>query len=70
MSDKWYVIKVSEENREKNIPHDSYVVMKYRAGLETTIKAYGDTTVLITPSKEIAERTKRALDEQLQEQSN
>lgn len=70
MSEKWYVIKVSEENREKNIPHDSYVVMKYREGLETTITAYGDTTVLITPSKEIAESAKRALDEQLQEQSN
>ena len=70
MSEKWYVIKVSEENREKNINHDSYVVMKYRAGLETTITCYGDTTVLITPSKEIAESTKKALDEQLQKQSN
>lgn len=70
MSDKWYVIKVSEKNREKNIPNDSYVVMKYRAGLETTITCYGDTTVLITPSKEIAESTKRALDEQLRKQGN
>ena len=65
MSDKWYVIKVSEENREKNIPNDSYVVMKYRARLETTITCYGDTTILITPSKEIAENTKRALNERL-----
>lgn len=70
MSEKWYVIKVSEENIEKNIPHDSYVVMKYRAGLETTITYYGDTTVLITPSEEIAESTKRELNERLQEQSN
>lgn len=44
--------------------------MKYRAGLETTITCYGDTTVLITPSKEIAESTKRALDEQLRKQGN
>ena len=59
------LLKLAKKIEKKNIPHDSYVVMKYRAGLETTIKSYGDTTILITPSKEIAERTKRALDEQL-----
>ncbi|ASZ71885.1 hypothetical protein HYP40_gp44 [Lactococcus phage 96401] len=70
MSEKWYVIKVSEENREKySIPED-YVAIKYRDGLENTITEYGDTTILITPSKDVAETIVRELNEQLREQSN
>lgn len=70
MSDKWYVIKISEEHREKYSIPNGYVVMKYREGLETIIIKYGDTTVLVTPSEDVAYGTKRALDEQLRKQSN
>lgn len=69
MSEKWYVIKVSKENREKNIPHDSYVAIKYRDGLEETITDHGDRIVFITQSKNFAETLVRNLNEQLPEQS-
>ena len=70
MSEKWYVIKVGEENRKNKPWLGNYLVQVYVDNLEETITYYGDTTVLITQSKEIAESTKRALNEQLQEQSN
>lgn len=63
MSEKWYVVKVSEENREKYSIPDDYVAIKYRYGLEETITEYGDTTVLITPSKNVAETIVRELNE-------
>lgn len=69
MSEKWYVVKVSEENIEKNIPHDSYVITRCYDGLDKEINRFGDTIILTTPSEEIARNVKRALDEQLQEQS-
>lgn len=70
MSDKWYVIKVGEENKRNKPWLGNYLVQVYVDGLEEIITEYGDTTVLITPSKEIAESTKKALNEQLREQSN
>jgi hypothetical protein len=70
MIDKWYVIKVGEENKKNKPWLGNYLVQVYVDGLEETIIEYGDTTVLVTPSKKIAESTKRTLNEQLQEQSN
>ena len=70
MSEKWYVIKVREENMEKYFFPDSYVVFPCNEASDQVIKNLGDTIVLITPSKEIADNTKKALNEQLQEQSN
>ena len=70
MSDKWYVIKVGEENRKNKHWLGNYLVQVYVDGLDETISEYGDTTILITPSKEVADNTKKALNEQLQEQSN
>lgn len=65
MSEKWYVVKVLDENREKySIPED-YVAIKYRDGLENTITEYGDTTILITPSKNVAETVVRELNGKL-----
>ena len=63
MSEKWYIVKVSDENREKYSIHDSYVVINSRDGLEETITKYGDTIVLITPSKNVAETVVRKLNE-------
>ena len=70
MIKKWYVIKVGDENKKKNPWLDNYMVQEYVDNLEKAIIDYGDTTVLITPSKEIAESTKKALNEKLREQSN
>ncbi|QGT53226.1 hypothetical protein HYQ15_gp50 [Lactococcus phage CHPC958] len=65
MSEKWYVVKYSDKTIEDYFLPDSYVVVKYKRGLEKDIIEHGDTVVLITPSKEIAESTKRTLNEQL-----
>lgn len=61
MNDKWYVVKLGDERLlEYSLP-DSYVVIKYRDGLEETITERADTTVLITPSRYIAETLVRKL---------
>lgn len=70
MSKKWYIVKVSEENKEKYSITNDYVVLKSRDELQETITEHGDTAVLITPSKNVAETVVRKLNEQLQEQSN
>lgn len=70
LNDKWYVIKVGKENRKNKPWLGNYLVQVYVDGLEETIAEYGDTIVLITTSKEIAENTKRKLDEQIQKQSD
>jgi len=70
MSDKWYVIKVGEENRKNKPWLGNYLVQVYVDNLEETIIEYGDTTVLVTPSKEVAYGTRRVLDEQLRKQGN
>ena len=67
---KWYVIKLSEENKKKYNEINNFVICKYYEGLEKRISSYDDTTVLVTTSIEIAENTKKALDEQLREQGN
>ncbi|NBK98911.1 MAG: hypothetical protein EOM50_12990 [Erysipelotrichia bacterium] len=68
MSEKWYVIKVSEENKLNFRDTQYYVTSFYYASLEDDIDRYGDTVVLITPSEELAENTKKALNEQIREQ--
>ena len=65
MSDKWHVVKVLEENREKYFVPDSYVVFPCNDESNQVIKNLGDTIVLTTPSREIAESAKKALNEQL-----
>ncbi|ASZ71837.1 hypothetical protein 88605_46 [Lactococcus phage 88605] len=70
MSEKWYVIKVGDENRKNKPWLGNYLVQVYVDNLEETIIEYGDTTVLVTPSEEVAYRTKRVLDEQLRKQGN
>lgn len=67
---KWYVIKISEENKKEYGETDSFIVCEYYDGLDDRISYYDDTVILITTSIEIAKGTKRALDEQLREQSN
>lgn len=70
MIEKWHVVKVLEENREKYFVPDSYVVFSCNDVSNQVIKNLGDTIVLTTPSREIAESTKKALNEQLQEQGD
>jgi hypothetical protein len=65
MSEKWHVVKVLEENREKYFVPDNYVVFSCNDVSNQVIKDLGDTIVLTTPSKEIAESTKKALNERL-----
>ena len=65
MSDKWHVVKVLEENREKYFVPDKYVIFPCNDESNQVIKNLGDTIVLTTPSREIAESTKKALNEQL-----
>ena len=65
MSKKWYIVKVSEENKEKYSITNDYVVLKSRDELEETITEYGDTTVLITPSEIVAETVARELNGKL-----
>ena len=67
---KWYVIKISEENKKKYGETNNFVICEYYDGLDDFISFYEDTIVLVTTSKEIAENTKKVLDEQLREQSN
>ena len=67
MIEKWHVVKVSEENREKYFVPDNYVVFPCNDDYNQVIKNVGDTIILTTPSKEIAGNTKKALNEQLQE---
>ncbi|ADM73600.1 hypothetical protein LaPh949_gp042 [Lactococcus phage 949] len=62
MSDKWYVIKVSEENKFNK--KRNYIISPYYDNLEKDIKRNKDTIISIIPSKEAAENTKRVLDEQ------
>lgn len=67
MNDKWYVFKLEEERLlECSLP-DSYIVLKYRDGLEQNIIEFGYTTILITPSRYIAETLVRKLNGQIQE---
>ena len=66
MIEKWYVIKVSEEVKKTYDLTDSFVVCKYRDDLDKLLYYSKHITILITPSKEIAEITKRALNGQLQ----
>ena len=68
MSEKWHVVKVSEENREKYFVPDNYVLFPCNDTYNQIIKNLGDKIVLTIPSKEIAENTKKVLNEQLQEQ--
>lgn len=67
---KWYVIKISEENKKKYGETNNFVICEYYDDLDEFISFYEDTIILITTSKEIAENTKRKLDEQIQKQSN
>ena len=66
MNEKWYVIKVSEENKLNFGEKDDYLVSINYEALEEDVERYGDTIVLITPSEELAKNTKKALNEQLQ----
>ena len=70
MSDKWYVIKVGEEVKKTHYLTDSFVVRKHYDYLDKRIYNSENIIILTTPSKEIAENTKRTLDEQLREQGN
>ncbi|AIX12557.1 hypothetical protein WRP3_054 [Lactococcus phage WRP3] len=70
MIEKWYVVKVSEENKKKYHAPNNFTVFPCNYIFDQAIKRLGDTVVLITPSKDIAERTKKALNEQLREQGN
>lgn len=70
MIEKWYVIKVSKENKIKFSETEDYLVSISYEDLEEDVERYGDTIVLITPSEEIARKTKKQLNEfneQLQE---
>lgn len=69
MIEKWYVVKVSEKNNKKYNVQNNFVVFPCTDIFDQVIERLGDTVVLTTPSKEIAESTKRALNERLQEQS-
>lgn len=65
MSEKWHVVKVLEENRKKYFVPDNYVVFSCNDVSNQVIKDLGDTIVLTTPSKEIAESAKKVLNERL-----
>lgn len=64
---KYYVIKLREENRERFFISESYITTECYDGLDEIIKGYGDTTILISPSKELAESVKNTLNGELQE---
>ena len=70
MSDKWYVIKVGEEVKKTHFMTDGFVVRKHYDNLDKLIYRSENIIILTTPSKEIAENTKKALNEQLRKQSN
>ena len=70
MIEKWYVIKVGEEVKKTYFMTDSFVVRKHYDNLDKLIYHSEHIIILTTPSKEIAESTKRVLDEQLREQGN
>ncbi|MDU1629019.1 MAG: hypothetical protein E6835_00420 [Lactococcus lactis] len=61
MSKKWYVIKVSEENKFNK--KRNYIISPYYDNLEKDIKRNKDTIISITPSEEIARKTKKQLNE-------
>ena len=63
MIEKWYVIKVSKENKLNFGETQDYLISLYYDDLEDDIDRYGDTVVLITPSEEIARKTKKQLNE-------
>ena len=63
MIEKWHVVKVSEENREKYFVPDNYVVFPCNDTSNQVIKNLGDTIVLTTPSRDLAESIKKELDE-------
>lgn len=65
MSEKYYVVKLSKEVKINFGGLDYIIVFGYEK-IEEDMYRHGATPILITPSKEIAERTKRVLDEQLQ----
>lgn len=69
MNKKWYVIKVSEENKLNFRDTEDYIVSIGYDVLEEDVERYGDTIVLITPSEELAKNTKKALNGKLQKQS-
>ncbi|ABB77608.1 hypothetical protein [Lactococcus phage 712] len=69
MSEKWYVIKVGEEVKKTHYLTDNFVVRKHYDYFDKRIADSENIIILTTPSKEIAESTKRALDEQLRKQS-
>ncbi|ASZ71477.1 hypothetical protein 56301_46 [Lactococcus phage 56301] len=69
MSEKWYVIKVGEEVKIDFGGLDYIIALGYEK-IEEDMYRYGHTPILITPSKELAKNTLRALNERLQEQSN
>ena len=69
MNDKYYLIKLSEEEKFKFGGLDYIITFSYK-GLEEDINRFGNTTILITPSKELAISTLGALSEQLREQGN
>lgn len=67
---KWCIVKTSEENKIKYEEEENYTIAIYNEKNIKSVNYFNDTIVLITPSKEIAESTKKALDEQLQEQGD
>ena len=69
MSNKYYVVKLSEEVKIYFGGLDYIIVLGYEK-IEEDMYRHGYTPILITPSKEMAKRTLRALNEQLQKQGN
>ena len=69
MIEKWYVVKVSKENKKKYYAPNDFTVFPCSDISNQVIERLGDTIVLVTPSKDIAESTKKVLNEQLRKQS-
>ncbi|AAC27232.1 e6 [Lactococcus phage bIL170] len=68
MSEKYYVVKLSKEVKIDFGGLDYIIAFGYEK-IEEDMYRHGHTPILITPSKELAKNTLRALNEQLRKQS-
>lgn len=64
MIEKYYVVKLSKEAKINFGGLDYIIVFGYEK-IEEDVYRHGATPILITPSKEMAKNTLRALNEQL-----
>ena len=64
MSEKWYVVKLSKEEKLKSGGLGYMTFIGYD-GIEEHMNRYGDIPILVTPSEELAKSTTKALNGKL-----